>query len=479
MMAIHLHRRLATNIRFLALPRTSSGRSDRAGIRREIPRSELHQGLLVSANAAAAVIAVALAGGSAAGAVAFVAAAVGVDLFTRDRAVRLDPSVLDDAPSVAARGLVIAAATTAIGLPIFGGTAPGVGLVVTTLLYTVTAVTGLGVGYSALRRLRSDGRLASRALIVGAGRTGAKIGWRLRDHPEYGLVPYGFVDRVDREPAHELPAPVVADVTDLPKTIVEHDIQHVFVASCRSPDADLVDVLRACDRATCEVHVVPRLYELGVGGFSTVEHLWGIPLIRLRRAPFRCRSWTLKRALDVVLAGLGLIAAAPLMLAIVAALRHEVGPGVLFRQTRVGLDGRPFRLLKFRTLAPAPAGASDRWSEVDDGRIGPVGRFLRRSSLDELPQLWNVLRGDMSLVGPRPEQPHYSAGFARSYPRYADRLRAPVGLTGWAQIHGLRGATSIEDRVCFDNFCIEHWSLWQDIKILIRTAASVVRMRGG
>ena len=149
------------------------------------------------------------------------------------------------------------------------------------------------------------------------------------------------------------------------------------------------------------------------------------------------------------------------------------------RQTRVGLDGRPFQLLKFRTLSPVPAGEPTRWSEVDDERVGPVGRFLRRSSLDELPQLWNILRGDMSLVGPRPEQPHYSARFARRYPRYADRLRTPVGLTGWAQIHGLRGATSIEDRVSFDNYYIEHWSLWQDLKILIRTATSVVRMRGG
>jgi lipopolysaccharide/colanic/teichoic acid biosynthesis glycosyltransferase len=145
----------------------------------------------------------------------------------------------------------------------------------------------------------------------------------------------------------------------------------------------------------------------------------------------------------------------------------------------VGLDGRPFRLLKFRTLTPERSAEPTAWSEVDADRVGPVGRFLRRSSLDELPQLWNVLCGDMSLVGPRPEQPHYSARFARIYPRYADRLRAPVGLTGWAQIHGLRGPTSIEDRVCFDNFYIEHWSLWQDIKILIRTAASVVRMRGG
>jgi hypothetical protein len=265
--------------------------------------------LLVATNALAAVVAVALAGGTASGAVIFMAAAVGVDLLIRDRAVRLNPSILDDAPRVAVRGLLIATAASAIGLPVFGPGRPwidqGTGAILTAALYTAAALVGLGAGYGALRRLRSAGRLATRALIVGAGPTGARIGWRLLNHRQYGLVPHGFVDRIGEKPARHLPAPVLGDVADLPKVIAEHDIGHVFVASCRVRDGELVDVLRACDRSDCEVYVVPRLYELGAGGSSAVEHLWGLPLVRLSRAPFRGGAWRLKRALDVVLAGPG------------------------------------------------------------------------------------------------------------------------------------------------------------------------------
>jgi lipopolysaccharide/colanic/teichoic acid biosynthesis glycosyltransferase len=240
----------------------------------------------------------------------------------------------------------------------------------------------------------------------------------------------------------------------------------------------MVDLLRACDRLDCEIFVVPRLFELGAGAPPAADHLWGIPLVRLHRAVFRCHTWTLKRVFDVAVAALALIVVGPLMLAIALALRLEVGPKVLFRQVRISLDGRPFELLKFRTLRPQREGEPVVWGAVSADRVGPVGRFLRRSSLDELPQLWNVLCGQMSLVGPRPEQSHYVRQFVREYPRYQERLRVPAGVTGLAQVHDLRGATPIEDRVCFDNFYIEHWSLWQDFKILIRTVASVVRLRG-
>jgi lipopolysaccharide/colanic/teichoic acid biosynthesis glycosyltransferase len=156
-----------------------------------------------------------------------------------------------------------------------------------------------------------------------------------------------------------------------------------------------------------------------------------------------------------------------------------VGRGVLFRQERLGLDGGQFTMVKFRTLGPALPGEHAGWSVVEDHRIGPVGRLLRRSSLDELPQLWNVLRGEMSLVGPRPEQPQYVQQFARTCDGYSARHRVPVGITGLAQIHDLRGDTSITQRVRLDNYYIEHWSFWQDIKILVRTVTSVFGMRGG
>ncbi len=161
------------------------------------------------------------------------------------------------------------------------------------------------------------------------------------------------------------------------------------------------------------------------------------------------------------------------------AVRVLDGPGVLFRQERIGQDGRPFTLLKFRSVRPADDHeAATRWSVAGDTRTSSVGRLLRRTSLDELPQLWNVLRGDMSLVGPRPERPYFVGHFSRLHPGYAQRHRTPVGITGLAQVHGLRGDTSIADRARFDNHYIETWSLWQDVRIICRTATSLFRLEG-
>jgi exopolysaccharide biosynthesis polyprenyl glycosylphosphotransferase len=445
--------------------------------------TEARRALLLAVDVVAAVAAVGLAGGTAHGALACLVAAVGVGVLDRRNTVRLSLSVLDDVPALAARGVAIAGVAAVLGLPVYGPWAPGarrgVGLLVTALMYTTVAVTGRATGYAVLRRRQASRRLSSPALIVGAGLTGARLGKALREHPEYGLAPVGFVDQMPAARLPSLPAPLLGDVTDLPKLIAAYGVRHVFVASCRTRDEDLVDVLRDCDRLDCEIFVIPRLFELGVAGAPAAEHLWGLPVTRLPRTPYRSHSWPLKRLVDVVVAAVALVLASPLMLAVAVAVRLELGRGVLFHQERVGLDGRPFQLLKFRSLRPERRGVRAGWSTVDTARMGPVGAFLRRSSLDELPQLWNVLRGQMSLVGPRPEQPQYVAQFASEQRGYPGRLRVPAGVTGWAQVHGLRGDTSLEDRVCFDNFYIEHWSLWQDVKILIRTVASVLRLHGG
>lgn len=186
-----------------------------------------------------------------------------------------------------------------------------------------------------------------------------------------------------------------------------------------------------------------------------------------------------KRALDVLVSAALLVVAAPVLVVCAALLRALEGPGIVFRQERVGKDGRPFTLLKFRTHRPAdPQEAATRWSVADEHRMSAYCRFLRRTSLDELPQLWNVLRGDMSLVGPRPERPYFVAQFSQKYPDYAHRHRMPTGITGLAQIHGLRGDTSIEDRCRFDNTYIDSWSFWQDLCILLRTVSCLVRHSG-
>jgi exopolysaccharide biosynthesis polyprenyl glycosylphosphotransferase len=200
----------------------------------------------------------------------------------------------------------------------------------------------------------------------------------------------------------------------------------------------------------------------------------------MRRAPFRRFSWRAKRALDIVVAAALLVLTAPVLLACAVVVRIEGGPGVLFRQERVGLDGRRFQMLKFRSLKPSSEVESERrWTIADDPRMGPIGRLLRSTSLDELPQLVNVLRGDMSMVGPRPERPHFVEQLSRMHPRYRARLRVPAGLTGWAAVNGLRGDTSISDRVRFDNAYIQNWSLWLDIKILLRTIGAVLGRTGG
>ncbi len=240
----------------------------------------------------------------------------------------------------------------------------------------------------------------------------------------------------------------------------------------------MVTLIRTCDRHKCELFVVPRLFELHQVAHD-METVWGLPLVRLRRATYRSPAWRVKRIVDLVFSGAALVFLAPVLAGVAAVVRLDGGPGIIFRQERVGVDGRHFQVMKFRTLRPADdAESAMNWNVALDSRLSGVGRFLRKTSLDELPQLVNVLRGDMSLVGPRPERPYFVDQFRTAYSSYEARHRVPSGLTGWAQVHGLRGDTSISDRARFDNYYIENWSLWLDVKIIARTLSAVVRGAG-
>jgi exopolysaccharide biosynthesis polyprenyl glycosylphosphotransferase len=302
----------------------------------------------------------------------------------------------------------------------------------------------------------------------------------LQEHPEYGIDVVGFADRAPRVEDHsQLPAPWLGDYDDIPELIVDYNVRKVIVAFGALQESQLVELLWTCDRLECEIFFVPRLFEMQHTS-RDMDNVWGVPLVRFRRAAFRTFSWKLKRVVDLVLGAVALIVFSPILAMCALAVRLEGGRGVLFRQQRVGLDGRPFMMLKFRSLRPASEHeAAVTWNISCDDRLGPVGRFLRRTSLDELPQLWNVVTGKMSLVGPRPERPHFVSEFSAHIPRYTGRHRVPAGLTGWAQIHHLRGDTSISDRASFDNFYIENWSLWGDLKILVRTVESVLMRAGG
>jgi exopolysaccharide biosynthesis polyprenyl glycosylphosphotransferase len=390
---------------------------------------------------------------------------------------RLSLSVLDDAPALAGRVLAAAAITTALVLAVTGIVADD-GVLLAALVLSLAVVVLRAAAYDLVRRCRRRGWVDHPVLVLGAGHVGGQIASLLLEHREHGLRPVGFLDGDPLLAPDQRPVPVLGAPDELAHVIAEFGIQDVVVAFGSVPEPEMVDVLRTCDRLDVEIFFVPRLFELHNEG-RDVDQVWGLPLVRLRRAALRSPSWRLKRVLDVVAASLALVLLAPVLVLVALAVRIAGGPGVLFRQERIGADGRPFTLLKFRSLKPADdSEASTTWNIGNDARLGPVGRFLRSTSLDELPQLVNIVRGEMSLVGPRPERPHFVAQFSRSAPRYPARHRVPAGLTGWAQVHGLRGDTSIEERARFDNYYIENWSLWLDVKVLLRTVTAVLARSG-
>ncbi|MBB2901364.1 exopolysaccharide biosynthesis polyprenyl glycosylphosphotransferase [Kineococcus radiotolerans] len=388
---------------------------------------------------------------------------------------RLDLSVLDDLP------LLLGSAVAAIGVAAIGGGALGLGEVDGGTLLAALVQTGLVVAartaaYVARRRTRISGQVAHRTLVVGCGGLGAQLVEIFRSG-EHGLLPVGFIDDAPRLSAEDRPLPVLGGIADLAETVRRHGIVVVVIAYSNAPEMVVVDVLRGCQDVDVEILVVPRFWQV-TSTHRSMQTARGVPMVQLRRPAFRAATWPLKRVVDVGASAVALLLLSPVVAACALALRLEVGPGVLFRQERVGIEGRRFELLKLRTLRTTTAESDTRWSVDGDDRVGPVGRWLRKLSLDELPQLWNVLRGDMSLVGPRPERPHFVERFTLEHDGYLWRHRVPVGVTGWAQVNGLRGDTSIADRARFDNHYVENWSLWLDVKILLRTVVQVVTAAG-
>ncbi len=397
---------------------------------------------------------------------------------------RLTMSVLDDLPRLAAQFLMALASTTAIEFVIvrLGGKALLVdwNLIKAAMVAGVLTVCFKGLAYALVRHQRASGRVRHRTVILGAGAVGAQIAKSLLEHPEYGLEPVGFLDSDPVTSARERSGlPVLADAAELADVLLEGRIKTAIIAFSRSSEAEFVSVVRTCDRMQCELFVVPRFFELHARD-TDMDEVWGMPLVRLRRRTYRTYAWQIKRVIDVALSGLAILLLSPIMAVAALAVRLDGGPGIIFRQQRVGVDGRMFTIMKYRSMRPATEAESQtNWNISQDSRLSPIGKFLRKTSIDELPQLWNILRGDMSIVGPRPERPHFVQQFREAYPGYVARHRVPCGLTGWAAVHGLRGDTSIAERARFDNYYIENWSLWLDLKIMIRTVTAVFRATGG
>jgi exopolysaccharide biosynthesis polyprenyl glycosylphosphotransferase len=323
-------------------------------------------------------------------------------------------------------------------------------------------------------------------LIIGAGKVGHMAAKRLLEHPELGLRPIGFLDK---EPRQDVAAssnlPVLGASWDFEQVVREHGVGQVIITFSTAPNDVLLRMVKRGEELGVGVALVPRLFEK-VTDRLTIDHLGGLPL--LTSHPSNPHGWqvAIKYAFDRLLALAMLVVCAPIMLIAALATWLSLGRPVLFRQLRVGRDGRTFEMLKFRSMQlnwemPSEDGKASTLSddiapggvEEDGDRRTRIGTLLRKTSVDELPQLFNVLKGDMSLIGPRPERPEYVELFESRVYRYNDRLRVKSGITGWAQIHGLRGKTSLSDRVEWDNYYIENWSLWLDFKIALRTALAI------
>ncbi len=332
---------------------------------------------------------------------------------------------------------------------------------------------------------------ATPTLIIGAGVVGTHLAHRLSSDRTYGLLPVGLLDSDPLpSPDHfdEPPVPVLGGLDDLATAVARTGARQVILAFSSEPDHRVAAKVGECQKLGIEVSLVPRLYE-SINERTTLDHVGGLPLLTLHAIDPHGWQFAIKHALDRTGALLGLLTLSPLLLVLTVAIKLSSPGPILFRQRRVGRDGHEFDLLKFRSMREAPVEARQTTFVLAAGRAPggvegmdrrtPVGRLMRGLSLDELPQLLNVLRGDMSLVGPRPERPEYVARFSTEVVGYENRHRVRSGITGWAQVHGLRGQTSISDRVEWDNFYILNWSLRLDFRILAMTLAEVLRFREG
>jgi exopolysaccharide biosynthesis polyprenyl glycosylphosphotransferase len=308
------------------------------------------------------------------------------------------------------------------------------------------------------------------ALVIGPAATAQRVAAALLRHPRCGVRPVGVVTEL---PDGSGGLPVLASGEEVERALIQNGVRVVLTVD-PAVRGEQEPLLRALVESGCTVWEV----DADSPAYEMRDQLAGFAVRRLNLGSRR-RAGAGKRLLDVVVSGTLLVLLSPVLLVCAVVLRLTDGPGVVFRQERIGKEGRPFTLLKFRTHRPVDEQeAATRWSVAGERRMRPFCRFLRQTSLDELLQLWNVFRGDMSLVGPRPERPYFVARFSQAHPGYAARHRMQAGITGLAQINGLRGDTSIEDRARFDNAYIDNWSLWQDICILLRTAAALVRSAG-
>ncbi len=331
----------------------------------------------------------------------------------------------------------------------------------------------VGTGRLVLQQLRvaiqSAGVVEERVILVGQGDLAELVVQKVRGSPFLGYCLLGTVTHGPGGPgALEASLPVLGQAADLPRLIETYAVDTVIIALADIPDEDLVELISLCHHEGVSLKVFPGLFDIMATGVS-IDDLGGLPLLNIRDVALR--GWTLsfKRAMDVVGSALILILLSPVLLLIAILVKLDSPGPAFFVQERMGLDAKPFPMIKFRSMRRDAEARGAAWTVKADPRKTRLGAFIRKYSLDEFPQFINVLLGDMSLVGPRPEQPAFVERFRQQIPRYMERHHEKAGVTGWAQVNGLRGDTSISERTKYDLWYIENWSIWLDIKIIIRT----------
>jgi Undecaprenyl-phosphate glucose phosphotransferase len=319
-----------------------------------------------------------------------------------------------------------------------------------------------------LREIRRKGYNLRYMLVIGEGKVAADIVARVRQHRELGIQLLGCLSLEGKERKGPSGVPIVGKYMDVGKLLSIMDIDQIVVALPVEHGHFLPEIMSRVGDSLVDVKIVPDLYQfISVGG--AIEEFEGLPVISMQATPMDGIGRYAKRFLDIAIASLLIVALSPVLLLIALLIRLGSKGPVLYTQERVSFDGSRFSIIKFRTMRMDAEEGGPGWTIEGDSRVTLLGKILRSSSLDELPQLFNVLRGDMSIVGPRPERPVFIEEFRRRVPRYMLRHKVPAGMTGWAQIHGWRGNTSIDKRIEYDLYYIENWSIFLDLKILLLT----------
>lgn len=391
-------------------------------------------------------------------------------------------SRMDDATRVAMRVLLAALLSLGVASLLLGGE-------FTYSRPSALAAAGLSVGLviagrfvhtGIVGRLRARGIGADRVLIVGAGPTGELVLDKIRRSPQLGLDVAGFVRHrpwpAGRARSEIDDVPVLGLSDELSEIVERHQIDEIIIALSGVAHEEILDIVFRVTENPVAIRVYPDTFRLLTSDVLSISDLNGLPTVRVRTIGLRPLERAIKRVMDVLISTIVLVMLAPFML-IIALLVKLSSPGpVFYVQERVSQDGRPILVLKFRSMpVDAEAETGPVFARPDDQRPTRLGRFMRRYSIDELPQFINVLLGDMSIVGPRPERPYFVEQFRQTIPAYMARHHEKAGITGWAQVNGLRGDTSIEERTRYDLYYVENWSIFFDLKIMLKTLLHIFR----